>query len=138
MRPFFSATYYFWIVSRIIFIIAGFINVLGIFSSKTQNINSLMINVLVVVYFLMLITAIVQDFAGIQNRLLRQVLGTCSLLIAACLLYIVFLMGKHGARIYPGAAIFFCAWLTGLGLFDLLYIRKATAKVYVDEDGIVP
>lgn len=121
MKSFFLKSYYFWIVTRIIFCVALFISLIAIFQEARLSSMELIVNLVAVVYWIILLLIIIQQLAGAQRmQIMSYVVGVISMLIGIVLLILPFIT----TVISLPAIVVFSLWMLALGVFDLLCIQK--------------
>jgi hypothetical protein len=121
MKSFFLGTYNFWIVTRIIFCVALFVSLVGIFQEAQLNQLELIVNLIAVVYWIMLLLIILRQLSGASRmRSISSVVGVISMLIGIVLLLLPFMI----KAISLFAILLFSIWMLALGLFDLLGIQR--------------
>ena len=121
MKPFFLKSYYFWIVTRIIFCVALFISLVAIFQDARLSSMELFVNLVAVVYWIILLLIIIRQLAGAQRmRIMSYVVGVISMLMGIILLVLPFMTEV----ISLPAIVLFSFWMLALGVFDLLCIQK--------------
>jgi len=121
LKPFFLKSYYFWIVTRIIFCVALFISLVAIFQDARLSSMELFVNLVAVVYWIILLLIIIRQLAGAQRmRIMSYVVGVISMLMGIILLVLPFMTEV----ISLPAIVLFSFWMLALGVFDLLCIQK--------------
>ena len=121
MKSFFLKSYYFWIITRIIFCVALFISLIAIFQEARLSSMELIVNLVAVVYWIILLLIIIRQLAGAQRmRIMSYAVGVISILIGIILLVLPFMTEV----ISLPAIVLFSIWMLALGVFDLLCIQR--------------
>ncbi|HEX8563905.1 MAG TPA: hypothetical protein VF676_13090 [Flavobacterium sp.] len=121
MKELFSITYYFWVFTRIIFVIAGFVSVAGTYGTYRMSTLELLANLVLVVYLFLMGYNTVSDFSSSsRNTVPRYISGAISIILGLAVLALVFTTNVVSVIV----AFIFSFWIILLGIFDLLLIRK--------------
>lgn len=128
MTDFFKATYYFWLVSKIIFIILGTISVLQILTTQQLPKAEFLINVAFIFYISLMTITAVKELRGIKSgTLLNTTVGALSVLIGLALLVTFILLGNERLQVDIVLALLFSFWIILIGLSDL-FKRKHVSE----------
>ncbi len=131
MTDFFKGTYYFWLVSKIIFIILGTISVLQILTTQQLPKTEFLINVAFVFYISLMTITTVKELRGIKSgTLLNTIVGALSVLIGLALLVTFILLGNERLQVDIVLALLFSFWIILIGLSDLF-----KRKHVIEESG---
>jgi len=120
MTDFFKGTYYFWLVSKIIFIILGTISVLQILTTQQLPKAEFLINVAFIFYILLMTITAVKELKGIKSRsVLSIIVGSLSVLTGLALTITFVLLGNERLQVDIFLALLFSVWILLIGLSDL-------------------
>jgi len=128
---FFKSTYYFWVVSKIIFILVGTISVLQILTTERLGKTEFLINIFFLFYISLMAITSIKELRGIQSKsILNIIVGSLSLLTGLALMITFILLGNERLQVDIILALLFSLWIMLIGLSDL-FKRK-----YVIEESV--
>ncbi len=114
MRSFYRSTHYFWVVFRVIMIVAYCISAMSVLNEHGRlHSYEMLVNIVIFFYAVGLIILSVQEIAKKpQNIILRRIVGVFSILLALTIaVVIVMFNGRHGGLlIFPVIILFFGLW----------------------------
>ncbi|OJV52225.1 MAG: hypothetical protein BGO31_00720 [Bacteroidetes bacterium 43-16] len=123
MRKFYQSTYYFWIISKFLMAIAGFISSISILQeSNNLREEEKIANYLCLIYSILLVLDNVFSLQGKPNRAIKYITGTISVVIGLAL----FILMLYMKVISIPLTIAFVILVLLMGLFDLLQVNKRT------------
>lgn len=121
MERFFYQTYYFWLITRIIFIAGALLDSSRIFGKGLEAVDVL-INLSIVGYLILMIYNTVNEFRNaLVNRVTKYIVGVLSLVLA---IVIIVVLGTQDSRLI-GLAGPFVIWIALLGIFDLTVLNRS-------------
>lgn len=128
---FFKSTYYFWVVSKIIFILLGTISVLQILTTERLGKTEFLINIFFLFYISLMAITSFKELRGIQSKsILNIIVGSLSLLTGLALMITFILLGNERLQVDIILALLFSLWIMLIGLSDLFKRR------YVIEESV--
>jgi hypothetical protein len=128
MKYFFFKTYYFWTITRVVFIAAGLIDLLTVFP-RASNGLFLLIDIATLCYIgLMIYNTIIELQNKTRQLFTKYIVGIISILIAVSIFFLVMTYSSA----YVVLAVLFVAWLALLGVFDLVVMNRQ------EEDSDIP
>jgi hypothetical protein len=120
MMNFFKSTYYFWVVSKIIFILLGTISVLQILTNERLAKTEFLINIFFLFYISLMAITSIKELRGIQSKsILNIIVGSLSLLTGLALMITFILLGNERLQVDIILALLFSLWIMLIGLSDL-------------------
>ena len=121
MKRFFYQTYYFWLITRIIFIIGALMDSITIFS-KGLEIFDMLINSCIITYLcLMVFNTIHECRNALVSSITKYIVGVLSLVLASV---IIVLVVTKDSRLVALAGPF-VIWIILLGIFDLTILNRS-------------
>ena len=120
MMNFFKSTYYFWVVSKIIFILLGTISVLQILTTERLGKTEFLINIFFLFYISLMAISSIKELRGIQSKsILNIIVGSLSLLTGLALMVTFIFLGNERLQVDIVLALLFSLWIMLIGLSDL-------------------
>ena len=120
MMNFFKSTYYFWVVSKIIFILLGTISVLQILATERLGKTEFLINIFFLFYISLMAISSIKELRGIQSKsILNIIVGSLSLLTGLALMVTFIFLGNERLQVDIVLALLFSLWIMLIGLSDL-------------------
>jgi len=120
MINFFKSTYYFWVVSKIIFILLGTISVLQILTTERLGKTEFLINIFFLFYISLMAISSIKELRGIQSKsILNIIVGSLSLLTGLALMVTFIFLGNERLQVDIVLALLFSLWIMLIGLSDL-------------------
>lgn len=129
MKSFFSSSYYFWLITRILFIIA---TIISSFSNLGENLTplELIANLIILLYSFAMCYNTFLDFSIKEPiKTLKYFTGGISILIGAAIFILTFSVQVINLIL----ALLFIIWVVLLGIFDLLLIRRKQKIEEIEE-----
>jgi hypothetical protein len=120
MKQFFQSTYYFWLITKLIFAIAGFISVIELLSKNRIKPSEALLNYVAALYCILLVLDVIFSFIGNSYKFLKYIIGFISIALGL----IIFVVMLNVRVISVPVTLLFILWVILLGLFDLLQIKR--------------
>ncbi|TCC90225.1 hypothetical protein EZ428_13165 [Pedobacter frigiditerrae] len=121
MKHFFHRTYYFWLITRIIFI-AGAILDSGRMFDKGLDTLDVFINCSIIIYLVLMIYNTINEFRNaLSSAVTKYIVGVLSLVLAVAIIVVV---ATHDSRLMVLATCF-VIWIVLLGIFDLSILNRS-------------
>jgi hypothetical protein len=115
MKPFFLQTYFFWTITRFVFITAVLVDLVILFP-KTLSGVEVLIDMATLCYIgLMIYNTIIELQNKTSSPITKYIIGTISILIGI----VIFLVAMSYSSANVLLALFFVPWIALLGVFDL-------------------
>jgi hypothetical protein len=124
MRQFYQSTYYFWIVTKGIFAIAGFISAVNNLGISDLTGPEKLANFIGVVYAILLAIDVINSLRGNYSKSLKYMAGAISVLLGVAILILPFITNVISIPL----TVLFAAWIILLGFFDLLIIKRKSSE----------
>ena len=122
MKKIFLSTYYFWVVTRFIFIVCLLGDFLIAFMANQINLSYL----IGLIYSLFLIIIFISDVKhSKQSEAINWITGFISISLA---LMIIYIKSRHDFDYLKLVAYIFSIWLIFLGFFDFIGVRNYKNK----------
>lgn len=128
MKKFYSSTYNFWIISRIAFILIGFLEFLRIVFIETISLLDILLFIYVISLFVIFYKEITKST---PSKILKYSIGTITILIGFYCAYLKFIQPKASWGIekyqfdYTKIIIYSISiWIILLGIFDFFTFNK--------------
>jgi branched-subunit amino acid transport protein AzlD len=124
MKCFFHQTYYFWLITRVIFIVGAVLDSGKLFSKGLDALDML-INVAIIGYLCLMTYNTVNEYRNsFGNSITKYIAGTLSIILGAVIVGIV--LTRDSAIIALAAP--FAIWIVLLGIFDLLVLNRSEER----------
>lgn len=121
MKRFFHQTYYFWLITRVIFIAGGLLDSARMFDKGLDALDVL-INTSILVYLGLMIYNTINEYRNaLGSPITKYIVGALSIILAVAIIVIVV---THDSRMIVLAGIF-AGWIALLGVFDLLVLNRS-------------
>ncbi|TCC96951.1 hypothetical protein [Pedobacter hiemivivus] len=121
MKRFYHQTYYFWLITRIIFIAGALLDSGRMFGKGLETLD-VFINLSIIGYLGLMIYNTVNEFRNaLVSTVTKYIVGVASLVLAFVIIVIVV---THDSRLISLAGPF-VIWIVLLGIFDLLILNRS-------------
>jgi len=128
MKKFYSSTYNFWIISRIAFILLGFVELLRVVFIDKISLFHVFLFIYVISFFVIFYTEITKST---PSKILKYSVGTLTIIIGFYFAYLKFIQPKASWGLekyqfdYWQIIIYgFSIWVILLGFFDFFTFHK--------------
>jgi uncharacterized membrane protein len=125
MKDFFRQSYWFWVISKVIFVVMLFISVLSILGAGQLGAEETAINLLALVEALLLTVTLFGDFSATAKfGILKIITGVLLIVFGIGLLVVLLTVGKGSQSSVYMLGFPFAAWMVLMGLFDVFRVKK--------------
>lgn len=127
MKKFYLKSYWFWLLSKSIFIIMLLLSTLNILGEGNLKTPELIVNLLGLIEAFLLMATLSQDFFFLKKfYFLKTIAGSFLILSGMALIIYLSTVSEDSQSTYYLLGFPFGIWLILIGFFDLLRIQKAT------------
>lgn len=129
MIDFFKKHYWFWVVSKIIFIIILSISAISILGFERLKTDEILINTLGIVEAVLLLITLAEDFSTtLKFKILKIITGIIMIIFGIGIIIILFTIPKGSQSEFYILGYPFGLWMILIGIFDILRIEKVTVN----------
>ena len=128
MKTFYKQTYWFWVISKIIFILLLLISCLSILSAGKLRTPEFAVNFAGLLEAILLGITLVHDFSKSNFKYLKIITGSVLIVFGIGLFLVLITASKGTLNDASFLGYPFLIWMILIGIFDLLRIEKTTTN----------
>ena len=120
MKQFYQSSYYVWIITKFIFCLAALISAIQILRNNNLKLIETIANLVAIIYGILMITDSFLSLNGNYYKSLKYVIGSFSIILGLIIFIVLIKIQVISIQI----TLLFILWVTLLGGFDLLQIKR--------------